>query len=205
MKTIQLTRGFEAKVDDADYEVLSQYKWRIEKHANKDVYYARRSTSRKFGKKSVMMHRVIRGLQCVETGVNIGEQPLTKDGRSQIQVDHVNHDGLDNRRDNLVVKNNADNQLNARCGVNRPQKITSSKYRGVCKKGSRWEAAFHANKKKHYLGLWSTEEEAALAYNDGIIDFHGFEKAKPALNILPEGEFRLDFPQVSSWYDDYRI
>lgn len=81
MREIKLTQGLFAKVDDEDYERLNQYKW----HAAKGKYHT--YASRYIGKgatgssKSVPMHREILGIT-----------------DSKVFGDHINHDGLDNRR-----------------------------------------------------------------------------------------------------------
>ena len=78
-KTIPLTQGLVAIVDDKDYELLGQYKWYA--HKNTGVYYAQRRA----GKRMVSMHREILGLQY---------------GDKQI-VDHANGNGLEKRNKNL--------------------------------------------------------------------------------------------------------
>lgn len=85
MKRIELTRGKQTLVDDADYEVLSKYKWWAN-HAGNDNFYAARMTPRdsQTGKqKMILMHR------------EIMRTPLG------LVVDHLNCDTLDNRRVNL--------------------------------------------------------------------------------------------------------
>jgi hypothetical protein len=83
MKEIQLTRGQFALVDDADYEWLNQWKWFAQKH--KDSYYAARTRSETetVTRGIILMHRVI------------------MDTPDDMQVDHINHNGIDNQRLNL--------------------------------------------------------------------------------------------------------
>jgi len=72
-------------------------------------------------------------------------------------VDHINHQTLDNRRKNLRVCSNSENQQN-RTG---PQSNNLSHYRGVSKSGkSKWQASVKINRKYYYLGVYSTPEEA---------------------------------------------
>lgn len=47
MKTIPLTRGLVALVDDADYEAVSQFKWRAVKNGRR--FYAKRTIPKAFG------------------------------------------------------------------------------------------------------------------------------------------------------------
>ena len=59
MKAIPLSRGKEALVDDADYEVLSQHKWYFHRSG-----YAVRNEKADDGKNySLFMHRQIMGLE----------------------------------------------------------------------------------------------------------------------------------------------
>ncbi len=81
MKTITITRGLEAIVDDADYVRLVGFKW-FAAIANGHTYAARTLQARGGGQRMVLMHRVLLG------------EP---DGI----VRHINGDGLDNRRENL--------------------------------------------------------------------------------------------------------
>src|SRR5688572_25831341 len=90
MKTIPLTRGLMAIVDDADYASLAAHKWYAKKkRATAQVFYA----SRKVNRRSVDMHRVILGLT---------------DGA--LECHHLNGDGLDNRRENLQALTKAEHR-----------------------------------------------------------------------------------------------
>jgi hypothetical protein len=76
------------------------------------------------------------------------------DGR---EIDHINGDGLDNRRGNLRIVNHAQNLQNQRKQANR-----SSRYRGVSlyKRDGVWVAQMKLNGVRHYLGRYRTEDEA---------------------------------------------
>ena len=73
------------------------------------------------------------------------------------EVDHQNHNTLDNRRSNLVVVTRAGNMQNILAGRG------SSQYRGVSwdRKSSKWVAYGHLDGKKSHLGFFVLEEEAA--------------------------------------------
>lgn len=142
MKEILLTRGQFAIVDDVDFEQLSSWKWcAIVTH---NTWYARRGS--KSG--SVLMHRVILELQ-------------KGDKR---QTDHINHNGLDNRRCNLRVVTGQQNQWNLK-------NVKGYSWHNQAKK---WESYIRVNKKRIYLGLFSKEQEAHQAYLDAKKKYHSF-------------------------------
>lgn len=94
MKTIRLTKGKVAKVDDADYKFLSQWNWyckttRTEGLVSKN--YAARFERRRGKGHTIYMHRVI--TKCEKTK----------------EIHHKNGDGLDNRRRNLKVTTKTEN------------------------------------------------------------------------------------------------
>ena len=94
MRTIQLTQGQSALVDDADFEWLSQWKWFAVRVKKTNSYYA----SRREGKGHKSMHREVMG--CIKG-----------DG---VIIDHRNHNGLDNTRANLRRVTSSENSLNRR-------------------------------------------------------------------------------------------
>jgi hypothetical protein len=85
-------------------------------------------------------------------------------------VDHVNGNKLDNRRENLRVCTLSQNNMN-RKGYNGK----TSKYKGVSrhKQTGKWIACITVKKKQTYIGLFVTQEDAALAYNKKAKSLHG--------------------------------
>lgn len=144
MKLIPLTQGKSAIVDDGDYPLLSQYKWFYKK--NKNGGYAARTL------KTIRMHRVI---------LNATEDE---------EVDHINNNGLDNRRTNLRLCKRSENVRNV---VKR--KDTKNTYKGVhyIKKRNRWIARIQVNGKRIHSGCFVTEKEAAMKYDELAKSFHG--------------------------------
>lgn len=143
MKRIPLTRGQYALVDDADFAWLNQFKWYALK--GRTTFYAARAKyiiGRHY--QHLRMHRII---------MNVSANK---------QIDHRNHNGLDNRRNNLRVCTNTENKQN---GL--PYKNCSSQFRGVwwCKNVKKWRAAITVNKKLIYLGYRSSEIECAKLYD----------------------------------------
>lgn len=154
MKTMPLTQGQYAIVDDDDYESLCGHKW----HARKDgrTYYAARSVLTGDRQKTILMHRIIS--RC-------------PDGK---EVDHVNGNGLDNRRTNLRICNHVDNNRNR----NKARR-SSSKYIGVywSKQEKKWRAQIQCKTgKTHrmtFLGYFIEEEDAAIMYDSAAQIFYG--------------------------------
>jgi hypothetical protein len=154
VKTIPLTKGFSAQVDDEDLERVSQFKWSVFIDRGKHTvrYYAERWTTAKGKSVRVSLHRFILGL----TDPKIG-------------VDHKNHDGLDNQRHNLRIATNSQNQSNRR------KILGSSKYKGVYwdKAHQRWRALIECRGKKYRLGDFRSELKAATAYNHAALRLFG--------------------------------
>lgn len=152
-----------AIIDDEDYELVSKYNWNACFHGGSDYKYARSS-----GKNMVSMHRVIMGVT-----------------DPKVHVDHINHNGLDNRKCNLRLCNNSQNQMNRKKASG-----CSSIYKGVSYAISRnkknpWLASIRINGKKKHIGHYATQEDAARAYNEMAQDIHG-DFAK--LNIIGGAE-----------------
>lgn len=145
MKRIKLTQGKFALVDDADFEWLNQWKWRV----NAQGYAVRREYTRisKGVRHAVdfRMHRQIMG------------EP------QGMEVDHEDGEGLNNQRYNLRV---ATHQQNL---ANRPkQKNNTSGYKGVSwsKQNKKWWAHICVSGKTISIGHYKDIKEAAKAYNE---------------------------------------
>jgi len=140
MKEIKLTQGKVALVDDEDYEYLNQWKWTTNKLGK--TYYALRTINRKDHQECILMHRVIMST------------PIDQ------QVDHFNHNGLDNQKINLRNCSRSENLMN----------ITprgTSKYLGVsyCSRYMHYRAQIRINGKPKHIGYYKNEIEAALAFD----------------------------------------
>ena len=157
---IPLTQDKFAIIDDEDFGLVKKYNW----YALKDwhTYYAQAGIRLSKEKRSIIkMHRLILGLT------------------SDLICDHVNCNGLDNRRINLRVATFSQNNANKRKNLSR-----TSIYKGVSwdKEKKKWRAQIQVNTQKTHLGYHIKEEEAAKAYNSAAIDLFGkFAR----LNIIP--------------------
>ncbi len=87
-----------------------------------------------------------------------------------LQTDHINNNGLDNRKINLRLCTNSQNSQNRRHYTNK-----SSKYKGVSwhKFKKKWRAQIGLNKKRIHLGYFEAEKEAAKIYNKEAKELFG--------------------------------
>jgi hypothetical protein len=160
---IELTKGKTAIIDDVDRE-LSEVSWFAQ--ANKGgLWYAGHGGGK--GRKTLLMHREIlsrslgRPLQFIE------------------KCDHINGNGLDNRRSNLRIATCAQNLRNQRRRTS-----SSSQYKGVSWKywngkpgkvysKGKWRAQIMIGGKRKGLGVFSDEISAAKAYDIAAIKEYG--------------------------------
>ena len=166
-KLIALSQGKFAIVDADDYEQLAQFKWYALKDSKNDTFYAYRQEKRK----GILMHRQILSAP------------------AEMLCDHINHNGLDNRRANIRLCTNAQNQHNQR-----PHTGCSSCYKGVCwnQNKTKWQAYIRLNNRKYHLGCFDYEIDAALAYDDKAVELFG-EFA--CLNFTHR-------PEMKQWLED---
>jgi len=145
MKTIPLTQNKCALIDDEDFKKVNAHKW----YALKSGHYWYACSYDSKNKKTIYMHRLILN---TPTGTD---------------TDHINHNGLDNRKKNLRTCTKAQNQHNTMLCKRRKK----SKYKGLYwnKKGGKWVARIN----RTYIGSYSDEKEAALAYDKAAKELYG--------------------------------
>jgi HNH endonuclease len=141
---IKLTNKSFAVIDDKDESLVIGCNWFSVK--NKNVFYARS------GKK--LLHRVILGAKA-----------------GQI-VDHINGDGLDNRRSNLRITTHQGNKANSHHGKYTSKFIGVSKVEDV-KRKKPFRVMAKKDGKKIHLGYFEYEIDAAKAYDIYAIEIYG--------------------------------
>jgi hypothetical protein len=163
-RRIPLTQGRYAIVDPADYPRLSRYKWRLCRTKGKNALYAERSIRLPNGKYSrILMHR-----QIMEK-INSNLRYTTYNRRTtNLVIDHMNGDGLDNRRANLRLATVAQNAWNSK------KRNSRSGYKGVwfaADKGL-WRAAIVYHGRRIHLGYFKDKIAAAKAYDAAAIKYY---------------------------------
>lgn len=157
MKILRVPRKgvyYQVQLDDEDYERVAKYSWRID--GTQRLYVSRTfwdgSTP---GGRNVhtMLHRFILS-------------PIPKG----MVVDHINGDGLDNRRCNLRLATPAQNSANQK-----RMSTNTTGFKGVSfyKRMGRWRATITVQRQKISLGYFDNPIDAARAYDTAAIELSG--------------------------------
>jgi len=135
-----------AKISPQDAELVLRYRWSVASNTKYGgrVYYAKTETGPRNNRTRIKMHRLI---------MNAPEG---------MHVDHINGDGLDNRRENLRIVTPQLNQANSRKHV-----AGKSSFKGVSwhHRANKWRAYICINRGQKHIGLFDDELEAAKAYD----------------------------------------
>lgn len=151
MKHIPLTQGKFALVDDKDYEWLMQWKWCYAKGKTSSCVQRKEWPMTSCKHRTIRMHRLI------------------MDAPKGMQVDHINHNTLDNRRCNLRIVTPQQNLYNTRARPN-----ATSRYKGVHwrKDIKKWRVTISLNIRRT-IGYFHSEIEAAKAYDKAAKELFG--------------------------------
>ena len=147
MKTIPLTQGKVALVDDCDFVRFGHLKWCAHFNKRSGMFYAERNSPvDENGKQhTIALHREILGIT-----------------DPRIKGDHKNHDTLDCRRENLRCATHTQNCTHKK-GLS---KHNTSGFRGVNfdKSENKWRARIKVNGKRICLGRFTDKSDAVSAY-----------------------------------------
>lgn len=143
MKSIELSRGKIALVDDVDFEWLKKYKWTLSGDGRYAIYYPKRKGKRRL----FLMHRVIMSAKKEEV------------------VDHIDGNGLNNQRKNLRKVSHRQNILNRR-DLNKKQV-------GITKHQKGWWARIRFQGKHISLGVYEFKQDAIEAYKNAAKKYYG--------------------------------
>lgn len=140
--SMKATNGTEFIISKEDYEFVCCHKWAISGNYLQSC----------IGGKRVWLHRML------------------LDAPKGFDVDHVDMNGLNNKRTNLRLCSRSENMRNSK------SRLGTSKYKGVCwdVQANKWMAYINtAPYKRRHLGLYASELLAASAYNEAALKYHG--------------------------------
>lgn len=147
-KTGKYKGQYFALVDDEDYERLVKYSWNVVGAKQSHLYAEHRLPDGK----NIRLHRLI------------------MNNPKGFIVDHINMNGLDNRRSNLRVCNKSENMRNRN-----KTRANKSGFKGVYwdTDTKSWKAQIKVGDKNYNLGRYHIIEKAALAYNNAAKTYFG--------------------------------
>jgi hypothetical protein len=148
---VPLTRGYVAVIDATDVDRLSNGSWQATAPSRSGVVYAVQNLGRRQKRSRRIMHRVLMG-------------------DSDMMVDHIDGNGLNNRRSNLRWATASQNVINQK-----RRSDNLSGFKCVCFSAlhKKWRARIKANGKRLHLGYFETPEKAFDAYKAASEKLHG--------------------------------
>ena len=145
MRELVLKQGEVVLIDDEDYELVSGHTWHCSRQPN--TCYAKTWPSRTLGKRlPIAMHRLI------------------MNAPPGVEVDHINGNGLDNRKENLRLCSHKENSQN------KHRRMPGNKGVSWHSRDKKWVAQFWKNGIKYHVGYFTSEDEAVIAYNKAVND-----------------------------------
>ena len=148
---IELTGRYKTTIDDEDFGKIANHKWHVYINRAKNTKYAAANIKTNGKKTTIRMHRLI------------------MDAKPGEFVDHINMNGLDNRKSNLRLSTRQGNSANRKS-----YRGSSSKYKGVTShRGKRWRAQINVGGNVRHLGSFMEQEYAARAYDIAALEAFG--------------------------------
>lgn len=148
MKHIDVGNGLISMIDDIDYDMISCYNWSSYKSKTTGTYIPITRIVKNGKWATIRMHSLI-----------VGDV-------DKYDVDHINHNTLDNRRSNLRLCSRSENLMNRRMFRN-----NISGYKGVSfnTQHNKWMAKVVFNKHQYFCGYFDNPEDASVAYDNKLI------------------------------------
>lgn len=151
MKTIKI-KNAKFIIDDEDFELVNQYMWRLHPQG-----YIHGYLKGIMPRKDIRLHR------------------LVTNAKKGYEIDHINLDKLDNRKQNLRECTRQQNMANQP-----PFCTNTSGYKGVSRQHGKWQSSIRIQGRLLYLGRYVSKEEAAHAYNQAAEQVFGeFARLNP--------------------------
>jgi hypothetical protein len=142
MAEVILASGQAAEVDKKDFWTVACHAWHLHQKKGRRTRYA----AALFKKKTILMHRFILGIESLPR---------------RVQIDHINGNGLDNRRCNLRIVDQRHQSMNVP-----PQRNKAVPFKGVSRKRGKFQASIRVDYRSIYLGTFESAEDAARAYDE---------------------------------------
>lgn len=167
MELIKISRDKYAMVDDDIADIVAKYKWSVWPTSSGDFYAIRHN-----GDKCEFMHHYVIGFPMCNT-----------------VVDHINHNGLDNRRNNLRIITQQQNSLNRRSS-------SISNFPGVYKCRDKWQVKFTINGKNIRCGTFNSILEAFYTYRNTMLKY--------GRSLLPEHEIKYNLLKSLNCFEEFQ-
>jgi hypothetical protein len=168
MQQIPLSQGQVALVDDADYPLLSEFRWCYRAERGGRQGYAVRNTKVGGKRRQWYLHR-----------------QLMQPGEGQ-EVIFLNHDRLDCRRENLRVVSKEDARRHHRVRRDSKSGVKGVRYNAGT---DSWSAYVHRHGHAYHVGTFSSPEAAAQAYEAAL------RRENPDLHTAPQAVARPSNPR----------
>jgi hypothetical protein len=155
---VALTQGFVAVIDAVDLPLVEGRNWSVLRSKRRNAAYAVRVEQRDGRQAMILMHRVIAGTP------------------NDMQTDHKDGDGLNNRRANLRTCTHAQNQINKPVRRDCRSGIKGAGWDG---RARRWRAEIMIQGRRKWLGHFDSPEAARDAYDRAAADLHRDFRRQP--------------------------